>query len=171
MAKVTVCDLCKKAILDESDYSICIAHETDKEQTHSGEVCTECFETLQNWLLAPAAEALRDPKKSLSDGLHEMVRPNVEVVEDAEPAEIKALEPPRSSDKRGKIEEGELNVVKSRFDKRKANKVVSETKGKCDHHFKSFEDGKIICSPAPPGFQGELATFRGCGKILTETEI
>jgi hypothetical protein len=53
---------------------------------------------------------------------------------------------------------------------RLANKVVSEQKGACPHHFKSYQDGKIVCGPAPDGFKGELASFKGCGNALTAAE-
>lgn len=144
-----------------------------EDNNYNGEICTECFETLRNWLLAPSNAALEKPNKSLSDGLHDMVLSTISAPADQEPVEIKAIEPPRAKDGRGKIEEGELNIVKSRFDIKKANQIVTETKGKCPHHFKSFEDGKIVCGNAPPGlsipdYKGALV---GCGKILTEGEI
>lgn len=154
-------------------YSIALSTSDDspEDRDYFGEICTVCFETLRNWLLAPTDAALEKPNKSLSDGLHNMVQASIEAADDAEPAEIKALEPPKVKGDRGKIEEGELNVVKSRFDKAKANQAVRKTKGACAHHFKSFDDGKIVCGNAPPGFTGELSTFRGCGKVLTDAEL
>jgi hypothetical protein len=143
-----------------------------QEVTLEGEICDDCFCTLRNWLLAPADAALEKPNKSLSDGLHDMVEATTPPVEDAEPAAVKALKPPKPVDKnRGKIEEGELNVVASRFDRNKAASIVNEQKGPCAHHFKRFEEGKILCGGAPPGYTGEHANFSGCGKKLTDAEI
>ena len=183
MARISliICDLCKKQ-MEESheEYSVaisfCVPDETSPTNVtggeHKGETCKECFETLRNWMLAPAEAALEKPNKSLSDGLHGMVEATTPPVEDGEPAAVKALEPPKPIDKkRGKIEKGELNVVASRFDRHKAASIINEQKGSCAHHFKRFEEGKIICGNVPPGYTGEFANFSGCGKILTETEI
>lgn len=174
-----ICDVCKKQMSDEDaaeEYSVALfrvgTDGSTPESLHDGEICIECFETLRNWLLAPTTAALEKPNKSLSDGLHDMVQTTASVADDAEPAEIKALEPPKTKGERGKIKEGELNLVKSRFDAQKANQVVKETKGACSHSFKSMQDGKIICSNAPPGFTVpggyKGGSLTGCGKILTE---
>jgi hypothetical protein len=66
--------------------------------------------------------------------------------------------------------EDEMVKVPSRFDRTVANKAVSEQKGTCAHHFKSFRDGKVVCGNAPDGFKGDLASFRGCGNVLTAAE-
>jgi hypothetical protein len=100
-----------------------------------------------------------------------MVAQDVETHQDQPEAAVKSLEPPRPLNDRGKIEEGELNIVKSRFDKQKASAIIKTNKGSCAHHFKSYDSGKIVCGAAPPGYTGEFANFKGCGKTLTDAEF
>lgn len=158
------------------EYTVALSTSGDnpEDRDYFGEICTDCFETLRNWLLAPTNAGLEKPEKSLSDSLRDMVQSTICPPRSQEPTEIKALDPPRSIAKgRGQIEKGELNIVKSKFDAKQANQIVEKTTGKCGHAFKSLKDGKIVCSNAPPGFtvpEGYKGSTTGCGKVLTEGE-
>jgi len=66
--------------------------------------------------------------------------------------------------------EDEMTRVPSRFNKSTAAKVVAAKKDKCNHWFKSYEEGSIICGDAPLGIKGALANFKGCSKKLVKGE-
>jgi len=176
MARINliVCDLCKKQMTATLEYRLAffIDQKDDRNHNYDGEICQECFETLEVWFLAPNDVTLEKPYKSLSDCLHDMVLDQQPQPTPRPPAQIKALDPSKQSDStRGKIEAGELNIVKSSFDKNKANTLVNKIKGSCPHHFKRYDDGKIVCVGPPDGFTGEFSSSKGCGKNLTDAEF
>lgn len=175
MARINliICDLCKEQIKEKDSgiYEITLTANKGVD-ADNGEVCPDCYNALLQRLKSPnGPKILQRPQKNLAD--------NSDVTVDrlpiaSLPAPEKSLGP--SEEEKVKREptkvllDDEMVKVPSNFDRAIAAKVVREQRGACEHHFKSFKDGRVVCGNPPDGFEGELASFRGCGKVLTAAE-
>jgi len=173
MARISliICDLCKEQMSDAEggQYKVTLSFNKDLE----GEICGKCHGALMARLLSDEKPKLTSKKAKKKPQLN-ATRSTTSATPDlyGPPEELSG---PSEEDKAGReptkeLLEDEMTKVPSRFDKKIASKVVRAIKGSCPHHFKSYQDGKIVCGAAPDGFQGELASFKGCGNILTKAE-
>jgi hypothetical protein len=200
MARITICDLCKNRIKDDeskqgeltlSFYTNielvpcgntdcvedafckpCTDQDIPKHQELVGELCQSCTTLLRKTITGDSP--LRPPQ-SLQKKPEQFGAPAVESVSVSPYALLEKAVGPSEEEKSEReptkeLLDDEMVTVKSRFDKRIALQVVNKQKGSCPHHFKTFNDGKVTCGPAPDGMQGELATFKGCGKTLIASE-
>lgn len=186
MARITICDLCKERIKDEeskqgeltlSFYEAIIdTDDTDGiDREHKelcGELCHKCTTLLRKTIQGEKPLVAEKAQKKPSHRTRTQEPDEEEDVLYAAPdaplgpsEEEKAAREPTKE-----LLDDEMVKVPSRFDKRRANKIIDKQKGKCPHHFKSFKDGKVVCSAAPDGYQGDFASFRGCGKTLQPGE-
>lgn len=175
MARVSliICDYCKEAReLLGGTLTLSIDEGHEKPTNSSWEICHECAYNLEKTLKAP--NVIQKPRSYflLEDAMARATQcgelpehPKGDLCDTA----------PSSPRPRGKktdaLLEGELVNVKSTFNKEEANRKVESTRSKCPHHFKSYEDGKIICGNSPIDAQGPFAGTKGCGKTLGEHEI
>lgn len=195
MARITICDLCKDRIKDDESkqgeltlsFYVPITklegdtHEDGEETEGSfgehkelaAELCHSCTSILRKAIegddpLVTSKSPPKNPKRSRESVVeHRLADAYGDAGESLGPSEEEkaAREPTKE------LLDDEMAKVPSRFDKRKAAKIVASQKDKCGHHFKSYKEGAIICGPAPKGIQGELANFKGCGKTLTKAEF
>lgn len=178
MARISliICDLCKIQMTEEeSRQDNCVTLLSLGEEKQTGEICPKCFKSLMHRLTSvekpvvvtksPAQSAPLLDQKSLSKAEINLEGAQTEVQPPGVTVIKQNIEGRESSDQ---LHDDEMNIVPSLFDKRKARKALREMNGgsNCLHHFTSFRNGKIICSPAPPGIEGEHAGFRGCGEIV-----
>lgn len=179
MARITICDLCKERIKDDESKQGGLtllfyleSEPTQEPQKLSGELCQKCT-TLLRETISGDDPLIKPQAATIIPTVGTAPTPQVTTADTYGPIE-KAVGPSAeekaSREPTKELLEDELVKVKSRFDRSKAAKIVAEQKGKCAHHFKSFRDGKIVCSSAPDGFEGELASFKGCGQILEPGE-
>jgi len=148
----------------QEEYSVTLSSLND--QVEVGEICLKCYKSLLHRLEskelpklvarpqpAPAPEPVNKP----------------EVVSESTPDV--APEPVRPTKSTKELLEGEIKRVPSKFNRRTAVKAMREINGgTCLHHFKTFKDGKVVCTDAPVGMEGELASFRGCGEALSASQ-
>lgn len=169
MARISliICDLCKNQMNTEEsqeEYSVTLSSLNETET--SGEICFKCYKSLLNRLKSP--EKL-EVKKAVA-AKPPLVKPLADYQEAPEPGEatpIAAEDYERPAESTEELLDQEIKIVPSNFDRRKAVKAMREMNdGSCLHHFKTFRDGKVVCADAPGGVEGELAGFKGCGKVL-----
>lgn len=152
----------------------CLDQNIPKHQELVGELCNKCATLLRETIegddpltkrqpapIISAVSMTPTPKQSTSGGyapLEKAIGPTLEEKATREPTK--------------ELLEDEMVKVPSRLDRKIANKAIKEMKGgtTCQHFFKTFRDSKVICSDAPGGIEGELAGFKGCGKVLTKAE-
>jgi hypothetical protein len=160
-------------------YKVSLISEKAKD-LETGEICTVCYKALMGRLKGdkPAIHARREavekaPKPRATQRANRAAEDEPEsAYEPAMPSIGQAKDDGREATK--ELLEDELQVVPSRFDKRKASQAARKMRGGgCPHSFKSYRDGKAVCGPPPDGFNGDLAKLdnpNGCGKVLTESE-
>ena len=176
MARINliVCDLCREQIDNEDGGKFKIGLE-GPEFSMLGEICSTCYEALLARLKSEKSPSTVKASKG-SPVKQALVTPDVPIDDElsyADPNQVPvgpSVEEKADRAATKELLEDELNVVPSRFDKRKANKIVEKNKDACPHHFKTWQDGKVICAAAPNGVDGPLNSFRGCGKILITSE-
>lgn len=183
MARISlvICDLCKNQIEqdDVGKYEVSLVLNGSLPQLETGEACRKCYTALFNRLKSPKKIELK-PKttkkheKPYSGSTKAWDLGVEDGAEDGYAGPVKAIGP--SEEEKGErkatkeLLEDELTKVPSRFNKAKATSIVNKARSKCPHHFKNWNDGKVICGPAPDGFEGELASFKGCGQALSAKE-
>lgn len=184
MARITICDLCKERIRDDESKQgeLTLSFYVQKGEEDKGlmndheelcaELCLKCTTLLR--ITIEGEVPMRSPESPQKNRSGDATTPSdtKTTVSYAPPGKAVG---PSEKDKATReptkeLLDDEMVKVRSRFDKHKASKIIREQKGPCDHHFKSFHDGKIICGDAPQGIKGDLASFRGCGKTLTKAE-
>lgn len=178
MARITICDLCKERIKNdetrrgELSLSFFATEDMSEKDEVLAELCDKCTDLILKTIKGD--EPLVAQKAQKKPVLRTRTQEPEEEEDDLSDAPVAPLGP--SAEEKAAREptkellDDEMVKVPSRFDKKRANKIIDKQKGKCPHHFKSFKDGKVVCSAAPDGYQGDFASFRGCGKALMEGE-
>ena len=199
MARITICDLCKNRIRDDeskqgeltlSFYTEinmvpcdntdcgatpgvyckpCADQDIPKHEELVAELCHSCTTLIRKTITGddPLVTSKKPQKKPERFGAPAVERSDIPPT--GEPlgpsAEEKAERAPTQE-----LLDDEVMAVPSRFNKRRAVKMIAAQKGECGHHFKGFHEGKIICGNAPKGIKGDLKGFVGCGKALAGSE-
>lgn len=151
MAVIQICDLCKQQSKALPGRLIVRLQEGDADNT-VGDVCNVCYRDLVTTLNGDRA---LPPKNDI-----EQKESLIDERNGASP-EAKPL-----------VAKGQTwgYAIKSRFDPEKAKEF--EPKG-CRHPFKRMDDNeRFVCANAPENLKGgELAGFKGCGKILDKSDL
>lgn len=154
MARVIICDLCANRVDENSLTELAIG-------SNNSELCEGCFTSLMS--------ALKDDKSYVISQLTNPLQNNTE-----SPTELTSTQPQNLTE----IDIEGASYIKPTFDLsegsdnvREINKKLIEGRGACQHHYKTYEDGEIKCTDAPPGAKGPYATFKGCGKTLRDNEL
>lgn len=178
MARVTLCDLCgdKASVLNLTLYSELAQ---DGKVVNVKEVpfdaCAKCFEYVRDTHGIQLNKQENKPPINVSDYM-------VPILEKVAPSseEIAAVKEKITNQHPHHIDlaPNEMVVVPSNVDIRRGSsgyKQLSERAIKlrpCNHPFKTSDGTKYICGPAPEGLRGsDYAGFRGCGKVLSESEM
>lgn len=190
MARITICDLCKQRISDESEpnkltlsfYANAPQETEDAGPDHilDAELCEKCTGVLRNRIESPDALTIAPAPQNpiyvagdlrVEDAISTLPGPATNAVGPSE--EDKANRTPTED-----LLEDEIHKVPSSVDLRKGSKGVRDLnrkivkdKGPCAHHYKSFEEGTVMCADAPPDIRGPYANFKGCGKSLMDDEL
>lgn len=183
MARISLvlCDLCGDKMNDEEVdlYKVNLICEKEDENSYdrleTGEICRTCYHAL--------IDRLKGDKVALQSRRETVEKPPAKNATEAPPEQVEspygAPDKPigqNTTDGRTPTKElldDELQVVPSRFEKRKAERAARKMRGSCPHNFKMWKDGKVVCGPPPDGFNGELDKLdnpNGCGKTLNEAE-
>lgn len=180
MARITICDLCKQQIKkDEAGPFGLGLSRPEPVGIVEMEVCGICAT-----LLIELFESDEPPAAFLKNEVKEVRTRSTLTLPASPAAPLEFSEPvgPTAAEKAKRqptdeLLEDEINKVPSAVNHTKGSRELAEKwaeedrqKG-CEHHFKTFEDGKIICADAPKGMRGKHSSFKGCGKRLGMGEV